>query len=138
MTAKRGHTDVNVSAYMDEGDELEYLKVPADFPRPISEGALSGTQPKFSAVMYQGKFYLPGCTPPEIYERWQICEEIAQQLTIKSRESKAGAFSHLSESAILDQCLSPLIRTNLTTKGEARWVIQRVAGILEWPIPPLA
>jgi hypothetical protein len=123
---------------MNEYNELEYLKVPTEFPRPTSEGALPGTQPKFSAVIYQGKFYLPGCTPPEIYERWQICEDIALQLAIKSRESRAGKLSHMSELAILDQYLSRLIRTNLTTEDEARWVIQRAAGILRWPIPLLA
>lgn len=138
MTAKRWHTDVTVSAHMNEDDELGYLKLPSEFPRPVSTGVLPGTQPKFSAVIYQGKFYLPGCTPPEIYERWQICEDIAQQLIIKSHDSKAGALSHMSEPAILDQYLSRLIRANLTTEGEARWVIQRVAGILGWPMPALA
>ncbi|WP_157201889.1 hypothetical protein [Massilia sp. Root335] len=123
---------------MNEDDELEYLKVPLGFPHPVSTGMLPGTQPKFLVVSYQGKFYLPGCTPPELYERWRICEEIAQQLTIKSRDSKEGKRSHMSESAILEQYLPWLTQTNLTTEAEARWVILRVAEILEWPIPPLA
>lgn len=122
---------------MNEDDELEYLKVPSDFPRPVSTGTLPGNQPKFLVTSYQGKFYLPGCTPPEIYERWQTCEEIAQQLAVKSREFKADKCSHMSDSAILEQYLPRLIRTNMTTEVEARWVIQRVATILEWPIPPI-
>ncbi|QJD99834.1 hypothetical protein HH212_07195 [Massilia forsythiae] len=122
---------------MNEDDELEYLKVPVDFPRTVAEGAIPGTQPKFSVMNYGGRFYMPGCTPPEIYERWQICEEIAQQLTIKLREAKEGKRSQMSEAEILAQYLSRLIRTNLTSKAEAWWVIQRVAAILEWPIQSL-
>lgn len=123
---------------MNEDHELEYLKVPSDFPRPVSTGALPGNQPKFLVTSYQGKFYLPGCTPQEIYERWQICEEIVQQLAIKSREAKKGKLSHMSESAILEQYFLRLIRANLTSEAEARWVIQRVATVVEWPIPPLS
>lgn len=120
---------------MNEDNELKYLKVPSDFPRPVSTGTVPGNQPKFVVTNYQGKFYLPGCTPPELYERWQICEEIAQQLAVKSRESKDRKRSHMSESAILEQYFLRLIRTNLTTEAEAEWVIQRVARIVEWPIP---
>lgn len=123
---------------MNEDHELEYLKVPSDFPRPISTGALPGNQPKILVTSYQGKFYPPGCTPQEIYERWQICEEIVQQLAIKSRESKAGKRSHMSESAILEQYFLRLIQANLTSEAEARWVIQRVARVVEWPIPSLS
>jgi hypothetical protein len=120
---------------MDENDEIEYAKVPADFPCPISTGAVPGTQPKFLVTSYQGKFYLPGCTPPEIYERWRTCEEIVQGLSVKSRESKAGKRSHMSEVEILEQYLSRLIATGLTSEAEASWVIQRVAAVLAWPAP---
>lgn len=123
---------------MNEDNELEYLKVPSDFPCPVSTGALPGNQPKFLVTSYQGKFYLPGCTPHEIYVRWEICEEIVQQLAIKSRESKEGKRSHMSESAILEQYFLRLIRTNLMTEAEARWVIQRVAKVVEWPNPWLS
>lgn len=123
---------------MNEDHELEYLKVPSDFPRPDSAGALPGNQPKFLVTSYQGKFYLPGCTPQELYERWQICEEIVHQLAIKSRESKQGKRSHMSEPAILEQYFLRLIHANLTTEAEAKWVIQRVARVVDWPIPLLS
>ena len=120
---------------MNKDDELMFQKVPSDFPRYTSAATVPGNQPKFVATNYQGRFYLAGCTPPEIYERWQICEEIAQQLAVKSRESKAGKRSHMSESAILEQYSFRLIQTDLISEAEAMWVITRVARIVEWPCP---
>lgn len=120
---------------MTENIESDYAKVPFDFPRPICPGAVPGGQPKFLVTSYQGKFYSPGCTPPELYERWQICEEIVQELTIKSRESKVGKHLHMSEVAILEQYLTRLIQTDWTSEAEARWIIRRVALTLEWPVP---
>lgn len=123
---------------MNEDDELDYLNVPSDFPRPVSTGIVPGNQPKFIVTNYHGRFYLPGCTPPELYERWQICEEISQQLAVKSLESKDGKRAHMSESAILEQYFARLIRANLTSVAEARWVIERIARVLEWPAPSLS
>jgi len=120
---------------MTKNDEVEYEKVPSDFPHPVHFGAIPGAQPKLLVTSYQGKFYSPGCTPPELYERWQICELIAQELSIKSNESKIGKRSHMSEPEILEQYFPRLIQTRWTSEAEARWVIRRVAQILNWPDP---
>jgi hypothetical protein len=116
-------------------DEGDYTKVPDDFPRPVSHGAVPGTQPKFLATSYQGKFYSPGCSPPELYERWQTCEEIAHELAIKARESEVGKRSDMSGDAILKQYLLRLMETNWTSDVETQWIICRTAQILDWPIP---
>ena len=97
----------------------EFEKVPLDFPRPILLGAVPGAQPKFLAVSYGGRFYAPGCTPPELYERWTVCEDLAQQLSAKSLESQRGKRSHMSEIEILDQYLPRLIATKWTSEAEA-------------------
>jgi len=123
---------------MDANDDVEFAKVPSDFPHPVALGAVPGTQPKLLVTSYQGKFFSPGCSPPELYDRWRTCEEIAQELLIKSRESKAGKRSHLSEVAILDQYLLRLVGTHWTSEAEARWVIRRVAQLLDWPVPSSA
>lgn len=120
---------------MDEIDEVEYANVPSDFPHPVSLGAVPGAQPKLLVTSYKGKFYPSGCTPPELYERWRIYEKIAQELSIKSRESKLGKRSHMNEVAILEQYFPRLLQTHLTSELEARWIIRRAAQILEWPIP---
>lgn len=120
---------------MDENNDVEFAKMPSDFPHPVAFGAVPGSQPKLLVTSYQGKFYSPGCSPPELYDRWQTCEEIAQALSIKSRESKAGKRSHLSEVAILEQYLLRLVENYWTSEAEARWVIRRVAQLLDWPSP---
>ena len=107
--------------------------VPADFPCPVYLGALPGTQPKIAAVLHDGKFYLPGCTPPEIRERWLNCCDLAQQLALRAQESKAGKHSHMSEQAILQGYLERLIKTGWTSEEEAKWVIHKAASMLEWP-----
>ncbi|WP_156895512.1 hypothetical protein [Massilia putida] len=118
--------------------EEQYAQVPADFPRPVHLSAVSGAQPKLLMTEYKGRFYSPGCTPPEIFAKWDMCEDLARQMSAKSLESKAGKRSHMSELEILDQYLARLIATRWTSEDEARWVIRRVAAMLDWPVPPTA
>jgi hypothetical protein len=122
----------------DVPDDAQYAQVPADFPRPVHRGAVPGVQPKLLMTQYKGRFYVPGCTPPEIFERWDACEDLAKQLAAKSVESQAGKRRHMSEVEILDQYLPRLIATRWTTEEEARWIIRRAAALLGWPVPPAA
>jgi hypothetical protein len=115
-------------------DEL-YAQVPSDFPRPVHHGAVPGVQPKFLMTKYEGRFYTPGSTPPEIFARWDVCEDLAKQLSAKSVQSKAGKRAHMSELEILEQYLPRLIATKWTSEAEARWIIRRAAGIVGWPVP---
>ena len=110
----------------------KYGPVPEDFPRPLLAGAVTGAQPKVVMVEYLGEFYLPGATPPERYERWDTCEDLAKQLSVKSLESKAGKRSHMSESEILQQYADRLQQTGWVSEQESKWVIQRVANMLGW------
>jgi len=113
----------------------DYSKVPIDFPRPELGSAVSGFQPKLLLTMYEGKLYAPGCTPPELYTRWDRCEDLALQLATKAMKSKQGKRSHMSEVEVLDQYLPRLIATRWTSEAEARFIIRRVAQILAWPVP---
>lgn len=117
--------------------QLQFV-IPSDFPRPQHFGAVGGAQPKFLAVQYEGKLYAPGCTPPELFSRWDICEDLARQLVVKSMESKAGKRSHMSESEILDQYCLRLMKTGWGSDDEMKWVIRRAAAQLGWPAPPSA
>lgn len=119
-------------------DDAQYAQVPVDFPRPAHRGAVPGVQPKMLMTQYKGRFYVPGCTPPELFQRWDVCEDLAKQLSAKSLESQAGKRSNMSEVEILDQYLPRLIATRWTTEEEARWVIRRAAALLGWPVPPAA
>lgn len=119
-------------------EETNFNAVPDDFPRPVYFGVLPGSQPKLLAVEYKGHFYVPGSTPPEICERWEICEDLAKQIAQKSVESKAGKRAHMTELEILEQYLLRLIVQKWTSDAEARWVMRRVAQMLNWPAPPSA
>lgn len=125
-------------ASMPDCNEAKYAEVPADFPRPAHAGAIGGAQPKLLATEYKGQFYSPGCTPPELYARWDTCEDLARQLSAKSLESKAGKRAHMSEIDILDQYLPRLIAQKWTSEAEARWVLRRTAAMLRWPVPAAA
>ena len=44
--------------------------VPADFPKTERGAAVSGFQNKLVLSSYGGRYYAPGCTPPEIWARY--------------------------------------------------------------------
>jgi hypothetical protein len=115
-------------------DEARYAQVPADFPRPVHLGSVPGAQQKFLMVQYQGRFYSPGCTPPELWERWYICEDLAQQFCRKCIDNKAGKRAHMTEVEILDQYLVRLLQTGWGSDAEMRWVIRRAAELAGWPL----
>jgi hypothetical protein len=117
---------------------FDFEKVPDDFPRPSVGGAVSGHQSKLLLVEYDGKYYEPGCTPPELFSRWDICEDLAVQFVAKCRRNQTGKYSHLSETEILDQYCERLLKTNWGSDAELRWVIRRTAQLLGWPAPAAA
>jgi len=108
--------------------------VPLDFPRPDHLGALPGAQPKLLAVLYEGKFYTPGTTPPELRARWEFCADFADHLAVKASVSKAGKRLHMCEQDILQHYLDRLTRVDKITAAEAKWIIFQVASILKWPV----
>ncbi len=112
-------------------------RVPDDFPNPPSTGSVSGTQPKFLAAEWNGKFYI-GLTPPELFARWEIVEDLAQQMMTKLLKPRAEKYANLSEVAILDQYLTRLYQSGFGSEQEMRWLIRRVAHLLNWPIPDKA
>ncbi|MBB6132647.1 hypothetical protein HD842_000758 [Massilia aurea] len=121
----------NTGTILDFGNS-EYEKIPTDFPKTASIGAVPGNQPKFLASLYQGHFYEMGKTPPEVYSRWVICNDLVDQLVSKAFDSKEGKRSHMSEHEILEQYRTRLLATNWTSTAEAEWVITDVAKRLNW------
>lgn len=116
----------------------EDFSVPADFPRPVHLGAVGGFQDKLLLVQFGGKFYEPGCTPPELHSRWDVCEDLARQFVEKARETKSGKRAHMTEQDILEQYLLRSMKMNWGSTDEMRWVFRRVASLLGWPAPPSA
>lgn len=116
----------------------EDFSIPDDFPRPVHAGAVGGFQDKLLLVKYDGKFYAPGCTPPQLHQRWDVCEDLARQFVDKCRETKAGKRAGMSEIEILEQYLQRSLKMGWGSPEEMQWVFRRTASILGWPVPPLA
>lgn len=131
-------SDIEKSKLPSSEDEAKYVQVPAGFPRPQSAGAVPGAQPKFLAVEYQCRFYSPGCTPPELHQRWQHCMQYVPQFVTSCIETKKGKRAHMSQVKILDQYLTRLIESGWVSADEARWVIRETAKVLGWPMPEAA
>lgn len=55
-------------------------EIPESFPTDPWPTALSGTQPKVAVRMIDGQ-YVAGLTDVERLERYEICEDLAQQVT---------------------------------------------------------
>lgn len=110
----------------------EDFNVPPDFPRGSFTGALPGAQPKILANLYHGRYYEAGSSPPEVHERWSVCNDLANQLAVKAKESKIGKRSHMTELEILEHYHVRLLATKWTSAAEAMWVINQVAEQLEW------
>jgi len=118
--------------------ENEFHLVPNDFPNGGTSGAVAGVIPKVLLVEYLGRYYEPGTSPPERFERWEVCEDLAQQFRAKCLETKAGARAHMSECDILHQYLERLLKkTSWGSSDEMRWVIRRAAELLQWPDPKI-
>jgi hypothetical protein len=122
---------------MAEYHESEYAKLPPDFPRAVSTGTVPGTQPKILVVQYKGIFYPAGATPPELYERWRDCEEIAQDLAFEAKRDKADNLTRRSESEMLQRYLHILSKSWMTL-NEAKWIVRRMGEILNWSVPTSA
>jgi hypothetical protein len=123
---------------LEAAEDAKFAQIPPDFPKPALLAAVPGFQRKLLLTKFRGRYFSPGCTPPEIWERWNACEDLAQQLREKSLESKAGKRSHMTEAAILDQYLQRLLKTGWRSDAEMRWVIRRTAGLLQWSLPESA
>lgn len=70
-------------------------KVPEDFPRIALAATMPGAQLKFTARKIDGRFVV-GLTEEELCERWEYCEDLAQQLAARThRKWAAGLISDL-------------------------------------------
>lgn len=116
---------------MSEIDDDEFLKVPVSFPRPDYPVTIPGTQPKLMMEKYKGRFYVVGCTPPEIYERWTTCLEYVADLTGKAHEAKVAKIVGLSEEKIVGNYLDAFFEAGLLSRPEAQWIKEEVLSRLK-------
>jgi len=105
-------------------------KIPDDFPRQGSLGAVSGAQVKLLARKIDGSF-LAGPTEAELYARFDNCADLVVQLTQYVRRKLASM-----PGTTVDELL-PRVRRGVENKGwdvskeETDWILRKVADQLK-------
>lgn len=112
---------------------VDFAKVPPDFPALPSVSSLAGVQPKLAVTLHQGKYHVPGNTPPERHARWLECEDLAQTFVVKCQRNEHEKYADLTREQILEQYLKRMLKARLASAPELLWVIRRTANVLGWP-----
>jgi hypothetical protein len=104
--------------------------VPDDFPRDVTPASLAGRQMKFAGRLIHGKFVV-GQTDEERFERWDMCEDLAQQLVAVAHKDAAKFPQHSLEVTLRR------VRRGIEGKGwvsvvEADWLMERLRVLLGW------
>ena len=117
-----------------EGDDLQHreerLGVPADFPWHPTPASLSGSQPKLAGRMIDGKFVV-GLTAEERRVRWDMCEDLAQQLVPKALKDAAKYPQH-SHDVTLGRMRRAIEGKQWTEGSETDWLMERLRVLLSW------
>ena len=103
----------------------------------MDEGHQIFIPPSFSAL-----YVPPGKTKPtlgarDMAARYELCEDMAQLLTEQAatQQFQLG----ITEDLALERCLQGLLATpSVVNEDEARWVVCRLAELLQWPLPEWA
>lgn len=97
------------------------IVVPSDFPRDPFPASLSGSQPKFSARLVDGR-YVVGLTQEERQARYLACMDLVDQLTAYVNRKHAEN-PDLTQSAILDSLASRMPQQGWDLgKTELEWM----------------
>jgi hypothetical protein len=109
--------------------------VPADFPREPLRGSVTGAQPKLLGRMVDGKFIV-GLTDTELDDRYGICEDLVQQLSVycacKQREnpdwSREFALERTAK-GIEQKCRTG--EWDFST-AERDWMMTKIRAMVDW------
>ena len=72
----------------------------------------------------------------ELAARYELCEDLANLLTEKAANLQFTL--GITEELVLAQCEAGLLtEPAVVTPGEARWVVCRLAELLQWPMDQL-
>ncbi|PRY05927.1 hypothetical protein [Paraburkholderia sp. BL25I1N1] len=106
------------------------MNVPDDFPRDVTPASLSGAQMKLAGRLIDGKFVV-GQTPEERFERWDLCEDLAQQLVPKA-QADAAKYPGNTPDVTLQRVRNGLQRKGWVSVVEMDWLIERLRTLLGW------
>ncbi|WP_408532976.1 DUF2442 domain-containing protein [Paraburkholderia fungorum] len=111
-------------------DERLSSQVPADFPWDPTPALLSGSQPKLAGRWLDGRFVV-GLTAEERHTRWDMCEDLAQQLVAKTLKD-AAKYPENSRDVTLKRIRRAIEGKKWTVRLETDWLMQRLQTLLGW------
>jgi hypothetical protein len=111
-------------------DERLSSQVPADFPWDPTPALLSGTQPKLAGRWIDGRLIV-GLTAEERFIRWDMCEDLAQQLVPKTLKD-AAKFASNSRDVTLRRMRRAIEGKRWTERLETDWLMERLRILLGW------
>ena len=106
--------------------------LPVDFPRIFSQGAIFGVQPKL-LLRKVGDTYQAGPTDDEVYERYIVCDDLAEQLAAyASRKMTANAWSLQTAVSKVEAGVLKKVHSGVWdfSTAEVTWTIERTRQIL--------
>ena len=78
----------------------------------------------------------PNATCAHVAQRYDTCEDLANLLTDHAQSQQFKQGGHTDE--VLFQCMAGLLCDDSgVNAAEARWVVCRLAELLNWPVPAL-
>jgi hypothetical protein len=90
--------------------------------------------PSFIALFVPPGRSKPTETRAHIAQRYELCEDLAQMLTEQANTKKWEL--GVTEADVLERMERGLqAEGSVVTEPEARWVVRRLAELLEWPDP---
>jgi hypothetical protein len=104
--------------------------VPDDFPRDVTPASLAGSTPKLAGRWIDGRLVV-GLTAEERYIRWDMCEDLAQQLVAKTLKD-AAKFPQNSHDVTLRRMRRAIEPKGWVSVVEADWLMARLRILLDW------
>ena len=76
----------------------------------------------------------PSAAQAAIAARYELCEDLAQTLTEHARTTLFAL--SITEALVLERMRQGLLQAgSVVTPEESRWVVTRLAELLDWPMP---
>lgn len=115
--------------------------LPSSPPCPSGFSSDDGSQifipPSFYALYVPPGRLKPSLGAREMAARYELCEDMAQLLTEQAAHQQFQL--GITEDLALERCLQGLLATtDVVSEAEARWVVCRLAELLQWPLPSWA
>ncbi|WP_171911911.1 DUF2442 domain-containing protein [Paraburkholderia xenovorans] len=111
-------------------DERLTSQVPTNFPWDPTPALLSGTHPKLAGRLIDGRFVV-GLTAEERFIRWDLCEDLAQQLVPKTLKD-AAKYPQNSREVTLRRMRRAIANKEWTERLETDWLMERLRTLLNW------